>query len=346
MKKVLLDENLNFYRVNLHCHSTLSDGKKTPEEIKEFYKAHGYSAVAFTDHDVFINHNDLTDDSFVALNGIEYGPADPNPWNSGLTKCCHICMVAEDPENRSDPFYRERFYAQDKIKPWLDRTDNDPSKPIPPMDYDGEVLSNMMKYGREKGFFVTYNHPTWSLETYPQYSKYSGMNAMEIVNFGCVVEGYDDDNGHCYDDLLNLGNRIYAIATDDNHNHQPDESPRCDSFGGATVIAATELSYVALMKALKEGSFYAMSGSSQHVGPEIKSIVWEDGKVIIKTSPVRTIQLITGTRGCRVAHANKGESLTEATLTPRDGEIWFRVVVTDHEGYKSYSNAYFVDEIK
>ena len=39
--------------------------------MKEFYKAHGYSAIAFTDHEAFITHNDLTDDSFVALNGYE-----------------------------------------------------------------------------------------------------------------------------------------------------------------------------------------------------------------------------------------------------------------------------------
>ena len=34
MKKILLDESLNPYRANLHCHSTISDGKKTPEELK------------------------------------------------------------------------------------------------------------------------------------------------------------------------------------------------------------------------------------------------------------------------------------------------------------------------
>ena len=49
MKKVLIDESLGQYRANLHCHTTISDGSKTPEEMKEFYKAHGYSAIAFTD---------------------------------------------------------------------------------------------------------------------------------------------------------------------------------------------------------------------------------------------------------------------------------------------------------
>ena len=78
MKKILLNEALPFYRTNLHCHSTISDGKKTPEELKAYYKAHGYSAVAFTDHEAFIPHNDLTDDSFVALNAYELDASDPS----------------------------------------------------------------------------------------------------------------------------------------------------------------------------------------------------------------------------------------------------------------------------
>ena len=39
------------YKANLHCHSTLSDGKKTPEELREMYKSHGYSILAITDHE-------------------------------------------------------------------------------------------------------------------------------------------------------------------------------------------------------------------------------------------------------------------------------------------------------
>ncbi len=60
MKKYLLPENGSFYKANLHCHSTVSDAKLTPEEIKKAYMEHGYSIVAYTDHDVLVPHNDLT----------------------------------------------------------------------------------------------------------------------------------------------------------------------------------------------------------------------------------------------------------------------------------------------
>ena len=46
MKKYLLPEKGQFYKANLHCHSTVSDGHLTPEEIKKHYMAHGYSVVA------------------------------------------------------------------------------------------------------------------------------------------------------------------------------------------------------------------------------------------------------------------------------------------------------------
>ena len=29
------------YKANLHAHTVISDGKKTPEELKEMYTSHG-----------------------------------------------------------------------------------------------------------------------------------------------------------------------------------------------------------------------------------------------------------------------------------------------------------------
>ena len=71
MKKYLLPETGNFYKANLHCHTTYSDGRKTPEQVKERYKELGYSIVAYTDHDILVPHPELNDESFLALNGFE-----------------------------------------------------------------------------------------------------------------------------------------------------------------------------------------------------------------------------------------------------------------------------------
>ena len=71
MKKHLFPENGKFYKANMHCHTVLSDGNLTAQEVKEAYLAHGYSVVAFTDHEALLDHSDLTDERFIALNGYE-----------------------------------------------------------------------------------------------------------------------------------------------------------------------------------------------------------------------------------------------------------------------------------
>lgn len=319
MKTVLLPDNQPYYRANLHCHSTVSDGKKTPEELKAYYLAHGYQIIAYTDHERLVCHNDLTDEVFLALNGYEVGVTENSGPDWSRCKTCHICLVAMDPDI-TEPV------SEDGAR-----------------EYNGEWVSGFMHRAVQDGYFVTYNHPTWSLESYPEYSAYHGMHAMEIVNFGCVIVGWDDDNGHCYEDMLRGGERIFCIATDDNHNHMADDSPNCDSFGGYTMVAAESLDYRAVTDALRRGQFYASSGTSTHVGPEIRSLVYEDGVVTIKTSDVRDIFYMTDSRSCSLTRARDGETINEASFRVRDGERWFRLVVVDREGYKAYTNAYFPD---
>ena len=55
----------------MHCHTTVSDGSMSPEETKKAYMEQGYSIIAFTDHDVFLAHDYLNDDKFLALHGFE-----------------------------------------------------------------------------------------------------------------------------------------------------------------------------------------------------------------------------------------------------------------------------------
>ena len=103
----LLPREGNFYKANLHCHSVISDGRKTVEELKEFYKAHGYSVLAFTDHDVLLSHQDLTDDTFLALNGFEVECNEALP--SKDRKTAHICFVAGKPDLLIQPCWNEDY---------------------------------------------------------------------------------------------------------------------------------------------------------------------------------------------------------------------------------------------
>ena len=51
MKHYFISQDKKQYRANLHAHSTLSDGKLSPEELKRAYRAQGYSILAITDHE-------------------------------------------------------------------------------------------------------------------------------------------------------------------------------------------------------------------------------------------------------------------------------------------------------
>ena len=69
--RYLLPDTKKYYKANLHTHSTVSDGKLTPEEVKAEYKKLGYSILALTDHSVIVNHQHLNDPDFLMLTGAE-----------------------------------------------------------------------------------------------------------------------------------------------------------------------------------------------------------------------------------------------------------------------------------
>ena len=48
MKKYLIKKTGKFYKANLHCHTTVSDGAKTPEEIKKLQAAQDITDKAFS----------------------------------------------------------------------------------------------------------------------------------------------------------------------------------------------------------------------------------------------------------------------------------------------------------
>lgn len=336
--KILLpeeNENLKYYRANLHCHSTLSDGNKTPEQLKTDYKAHGYSILAITDHEIFIPHNDLTDENFLMLNGYEIE-------SSGISgKTCHLCFLALNKDIDTEVCFSSSYlWGNAKENRKLVKFDKKTALIYRP--YTKWGINHLIKTGQRNEFFVTYNHPTWSLESYPQYIRYKNANAMEITNYGCVVCGFDDDNGHAYDDLLRKSSNMYCISTDDNHNIYPDSSPDCDSYGGYVMIAAKSLTYEDVTSAIKSGMFYSSTGTYKHIGPKILGITLNGDKVTVKTSDARSISYIPHTRNCQIKNAEENSTVNYAEFKVKPKEKYFRIVVTDQKGYKAYSNAYFL----
>ena len=61
----------NWYKGNLHCHTSESDGAKSKEEVVRLYRDRGYDFLSITDHRVFSHWKELEDKDFLILPGIE-----------------------------------------------------------------------------------------------------------------------------------------------------------------------------------------------------------------------------------------------------------------------------------
>jgi hypothetical protein len=60
-----------YRKAQLHCHTRRSDGRFEPADLARRYRDAGYAFVCFTDHDTVTRADELNDDDFLALPGVE-----------------------------------------------------------------------------------------------------------------------------------------------------------------------------------------------------------------------------------------------------------------------------------
>ncbi|MBR3355320.1 MAG: CehA/McbA family metallohydrolase [Oscillospiraceae bacterium] len=335
MKHILIDSKLNQYKTNLHCHTDYSDGKYTPQQVKDLYKKNGYSAVAYTDHDIFVCHDELSDDEFISLHGYEIEVTEEND-NFSHAKTCHICLVSLDAKNTTPVCLHHHKYMFQGALTHFDEMS--PFEGDYERKYSPECINDIIAKAKEAGFFVTYNHPVWSMESYPQYSRYKGMDAMEMFNYLSITDGYEDCNHQVYDDFLRLGMDIGCTGNDDNHNSNVADRT-LDSCGAWTMIVAPVLKYDALVEALKNGRYYAS------MGPSILSLYVDEGIVFIETTDAVGISFSTGIRHTAKVTATKNGFVNKASFQLREDDEYFRVTVEDDRGKKAYTRGYRVKEL-
>ncbi len=326
-------------------HTTVSDGKMTPEEVKEEYKKRGYQIVAFTDHEAMVPHNDLNDEGFMSITSVELA-TNSDDYHAGwpCVETCHMNLYSKVADKTTCAVFTMSRMWPDHAASYL----SDEMKAIDfPREFTVESLNRVIAAAKEDGFLVSYNHPVWSLNRYPFYSGLKGVWGVEFYNTGCVRGGYPDTM-QPIDDLLCLGERVFPLATDDAH---AGKDTLRDCFGGWVMIRSDRLDYGEVMTALENGDFYASTG------PDITEISLEDNKLTVKTSPAFSIEIMTERRHNYWRRAKDGEHISEAefdlseyisdTANKNENDIpsFFRVTVTDDKGNKAHSRAYFVDEL-
>ncbi len=345
MKKDLLPSDVNWYRANFHCHTKHSDGAYTPEKVKEVYKNHGYSIVAYSDHDILLDHSDLNDEGFLALTSCEYSVTQGQPtfpeidgvevgrWQRA--KCVHLNIFSKDPHNtfqpatNADQFWilKERYADVFKGDGYM-------------REYTTESINEVIRRCNEAGFLVQLNHPYWSLNEREDYINMEGLWGLEILNYATELETGSEYCPYIYDDMVRNGMRnLVCTMGDDNHNHG--DSVR-ESFGGSTMIGAKELKYEQVIEAMEKGHIYCTSGRDNP--PQFKALYVEDNIIKVDCTPVESI-FINGYGRCdRHYTAPEGETLTHAEFPLRKSDVYFRVTIRDERGNNAHTHTYQVKD--
>ena len=294
-----------FLKGALHCHTTRSDGKGTPEEVIRLHYENGYQFMALTDHNIVNHINHCPDVPMTMLSGVERdfglpGRAYDKPH------CVHIVGVGV-PHDPAAP-------GQDVRPEWAGRGEN----AIDAQGMIDELHSWNMK--------TIYAHPEWSATTYRDYGKLTGNFAQEVWNTGCAVENNQDVNAPYWDEAIDDGQKVFGVATDDGHAM----NQHCKGW----VMVSADNDAASILDALEKGEFYASCG------PEIRDFYVEDGVVHSECSEAAAIHFVS-LRYPLPCWRDPNGGMTHAECKVPENLKYMRVCVMDKEGRRAWTNPIF-----
>ncbi len=290
-------------KIGLHTHTTLSDGKKTPEEVARIYADAGYDAVALTDHWKYGEAQELC--GLRILSGCEYnvGGADAR-----------------------DAVYHIVGFGMERDPGLTVALRDDPSMT------SAEKANIIVDAIHAVGGCAVLAHPAWSLNTPAQCMAVKDFDVTEIFNSvsehgmsdrpysGLIIDMLASEYGFCKP----------LLATDDSHYYAGEHCR------GMIMLEADAAETMGIVPAIRAGRFYATQA------PEIHLARMEDGTVRLTCSPASKIIFFSNVVWVR-NRAVRGEDLTEATYVPHEQDCFVRAEVTDAEGNVAWSNIIRLD---
>ena len=290
-------------KVGLHTHTTVTDGRKSPEEAAAIYRKAGYDALAITDHWVYHEGGEIG--GLTILSGCEYNICGLNTA-SGVVETYHIVGVGmtREPSIPADYLMGNGIVVDGHVR---------------------DMARILVSAIREVGGLAILAHPAWSVNTPEQIMGCGDFDATEIYNstsdWGMNDRPY---SGIVVDQLASQGYFLPLLATDDTHHYNGDECR------GAVMVEADAVEELGMVEALRRGRFYATQG------PEVHLERLSPDTVRLRCSPVSKIAVLSNQPwvGDRMA---RGEGLTEFTYTVKPSEVYIRAEVTDAYGQVGYS---------
>ncbi len=287
----------------LHCHTTRSDGSGDPAEVIRLHKENDYDFLALTDHRIYNYKNFAEDVEITIIPGMEF---DNTFDKENGFRTFHTVFIGPDSE--------ENGYRQDE------RVASGEAK-------TQQEFQRYLDEAHLKNNLTLYCHPEWSSTPTRYFDKLKGNFAFEIWNSGCAIEDeMDTDNGKYWDELLGLGVKLFAVATDDGHKMYQ----HCKGW----VMVNAENNVKSIIEALKNGAFYSSCG------PEIKDFYIDDELVVhIETSACEKIIFQCDKHPSRKI---EGDGITEAHQQIDKGYEYVRVTVIDKQGRRAWTNPIFL----
>lgn len=179
-----------WYKVGLHIHTSISDGRLSPEEAAKLYRENGFDAIAITDHWKFGEEKTL--EGLHILSGVEYNVGGVETENFVM----HIVGVG--------------------MKNAPDLTTSSDAQ---------EIVDKI----NECGGIAILAHPAWSLNRPSDIEKIHGFSAVEIYNsVSDAGESFRPYSGITIDLLANDGYVLPLVATDDTHYYMGEDD--CKSY--------------------------------------------------------------------------------------------------------------------
>jgi hypothetical protein len=169
----------NWYKTNLHTHSTTSDGKSPLADVVKTYRGLGYQVLAITDHEKANNVNGYSDANFILISGMETPP----PCHTAQTRFHLVCL-------------------------------NLPAGFVMPKELEAQQRIDLVK---KVGGEVIFAHPYWSGHTINEIAPLKGIIGLEVYNHTCVDCGKSISSVQ-WDDVLASKKYIAGFANDDAHD--------------------------------------------------------------------------------------------------------------------------------
>lgn len=186
-----IDSNgTKWQKVGLHAHTSLSDGKATPEECLRAYKEAGYDALAITDH--WLRYESGNFEGMTVISGGEYNVGG-HATEIGVYHIVGLFMNSSPSITRADSAQR--------------------------------IIDGI----HEVGGMAVLAHPAWSLNTPEMIMSLRGIDATEIYNtVSGQKESFRPDSSLIVDMLAGRGVAFPLLATDDAHYY--DGNDACRSY--------------------------------------------------------------------------------------------------------------------